>query len=234
MQFYGQFEPPVDRFIFERYFPDTGIMGTFAECGAFDGLTECSCKFFEETLGWTGFNLEPVPWIFEKLQANRPKSRNLNFGLSETTRSIQFQSVIHPKFGRETTIGSIDHAPNTRDLILSEGCSFEEITIQVLSWHDFIRNENVKAIDLMVLDVEGHELSVLSGMKGGGVMPNIMCVEFGHIGFGRLRSAMSDLGYEYDISSHANAFFVQRDALPLLAFRSRLRAETRSGRPGCE
>jgi hypothetical protein len=74
VQFYGQFETPVDRFIFERYFPDTGIMGTFVECGAFDGLTECSCKFFEETMGWTGHNLEPVLWIFEKLIANRPSS----------------------------------------------------------------------------------------------------------------------------------------------------------------
>lgn len=117
MQFYGQFETPVDRFIFERYFPDTGIMGTFVECGAFDGLTECSCKFFEETMGWSGYNLEPVPWIFDKLAANRPKVRNLNFGLSDATRTVQFQSVVHPKFGRATTIGSIEHTPHTRDLI---------------------------------------------------------------------------------------------------------------------
>ena len=220
MQFYGQFETPVDRFIFERYFPDTGIMGTFVECGAFDGLTECSCKFFEESMGWTGYNLEPVPWIFEKLIANRPSSRNLNFGLSDVTRGVQFQSVVHPRFGRDTTIGSIEHAPNTRELILNEGCSFEEITIQVLCWRDFIRKENIQDIDLMVLDVEGHELSVLSGMKDSHVMPKIMCVEFGHIGFGALRSTMSDLGYEYDVSSYANAFFVRRDALPLFAFRS--------------
>jgi hypothetical protein len=72
----------------------------------------------------------------------------------------------------------------------------------------------------MVLDVEGHELSVLSGMKDSHVMPKVMCVEFGHIGFGALRSTMNELGYEYDVSSYANAFFVRRDALPLFAFRS--------------
>jgi hypothetical protein len=32
----------------------------------------------------------------------------------------QFQSVIQPKFGRDTTIGSIEHAPNTRELILDK------------------------------------------------------------------------------------------------------------------
>jgi hypothetical protein len=31
---------------------------------------------------------------------------------------------------------------------------------------------------------------------------------------------MNELGYEYDVSSYANAFFVRRDALPLFAFRS--------------
>ena len=89
MQFYGQFDTPVDRCIHERYFPDTGIMGTFVAYGAFDGLTECSCKFFEETMGWTGYNLEPVPWIFDKLAANRPRSRNLNFGLSSATGAVR-------------------------------------------------------------------------------------------------------------------------------------------------
>ena len=76
----------------------------------------------------------------------------------------------------------------------------------------------------MVLDVEGHELSVLSGMHGSSVLPRVMCVEFGHVGFGVIRSAMDELGYEYDISSYANAFFVRRDALPLFAFRSGLAA----------
>ena len=80
MKFYGQFETPVDKFIFERYFPDTNIQGTFVECGAFDGQTECSCRFFEETMGWTGYNLEPVPWIYEQLTQNRPNSKNLNIG----------------------------------------------------------------------------------------------------------------------------------------------------------
>lgn len=72
----------------------------------------------------------------------------------------------------------------------------------------------------MVLDVEGHELSVMAGMKGSAVMPRIICVEFGHIGFGALRSAMHELGYEYDINSYANAYFIRRDMISLFAFRA--------------
>lgn len=111
LRFYGQFEVPVDRFIFERYFPDLDIKGIFVESGAFDGLTESSCKFFEESAGWRGYNLEPVPWIFERLQKNRPNGTNLNIGLSDRSGDVKFQSVIHPHFKEFVGWGSIEHAP---------------------------------------------------------------------------------------------------------------------------
>lgn len=219
MQFYGQFEQQVDRFIFERYFPDIAIRGTFVECGAFDGETECSCKFFEETMGWTAYNLEPVPWIFERLEANRPNSNNFNFGLSDKTGTANFQSVIHPRYGRQTTIGAIDHSPELRAALEAEGCTFEPVDIQILSWGDFIAKTGLKEIDLMVLDVEGHELAVLSGMQNSPVLPKVMCIEFGHAGFNHIREIMNLMNYEYDTNSHANAYFVRREVLAAVNLR---------------
>jgi FkbM family methyltransferase len=219
MKFYGQFDPPVDRFIFERYFPDDQIRGTFVECGAFDGLLESSCKFFEETMGWSGYNLEPVPWIFEKLCQNRPASRNLNVGLSDRTGTSAFNTVIHPQLGRGIGWGTIDSAPDHLAEIRASGAEVEASEITVLSWNDFISQEGIEQIDLMVLDVEGHELSVLSGMRGSPVLPKVMCVEFGHAGFGGIRNEMDRLGYEYDTNSHANAFFVKREVLGVINLR---------------
>ena len=102
-KFYGQFEPKVDEFIFRRYFPDENINGVFVECGAFDGETESSCKYFEETMGWTGFNIEPVPWIYEQLCIKRPRSKNLNLALSNIVDKAKFKAVIHPEFGKNCT-----------------------------------------------------------------------------------------------------------------------------------
>jgi FkbM family methyltransferase len=226
VKFYGQFDIPVDRFIFERYFSDRDIMGTFIECGAFDGLTECSCKFFEETMGWSGYNLEPVPWIFEKLQINRPNTRNLNFGLSDRSGRRRFQSVVHPDFNRDTTIGAISHSPALQRSLIEIGCTFEEIEVELRSWPDFVESEQIGEVDLMVLDVEGHELSVLESMKGSSVLPHIMCIEFGHVGFDKLRLSMRELGYEYDVHSFANAFFIRKDKIDLFQFRA-----SRSSRP---
>ncbi|MBZ9921394.1 MULTISPECIES: FkbM family methyltransferase [unclassified Mesorhizobium] len=219
MKFYGQFEVPVDRFIFERYFPDPDIKGVFIECGAFDGQTECSCRFFEETMGWQGYNLEPVPWIYDKLVVNRPNSKNINVGMSDKTGVLNFQSVIHPVYGRDTTIGSVDHDPVFKEALIAGGCTFEEIKIRAISWQELISTQKITDVDLMVLDVEGHELSVLSGMRNSPVLPHVMCIEFGHVGFDQLRIVMGELGYQYDIHSFANAYFVRTDMIPLMAFR---------------
>lgn len=171
-------------------------------------------------MGWSGYNLEPVPWIFEQLGKNRPNSRNLHFGLSNCSGHRRFQSVIHPQFGRDTTIGAIAHSPSLQKMLTEIGCTFEEIEINVRSWSDFVESEKITDIDLMVLDVEGHEISVLEGMIGSRVLPHIMCIEFGHIGFEKLRSTMVQLGYEYDIHSFANAFFIRKDKVALFELRA--------------
>ena len=68
MRYYGQLS--LDKVIHETFFPEKRN-GFFVECGAYDGLGESTCKFFEETMGWTGLNIEPVPYTFDRLVVNR-------------------------------------------------------------------------------------------------------------------------------------------------------------------
>ncbi|MGH8786842.1 MAG: FkbM family methyltransferase [Cupriavidus necator] len=223
-KYYGQFDPSVDRFIFERYFPGHGIKGTCVECGAFDGLTECSCKFFEETMGWKGYNFEPVPWIYDQLCRNRPDSTNLNFALSSSNGDAVFRAVDHPQFGVNCTNGSLEHTSRHSQALEEAGCNFVEVPVRLRTWRDFAEREGVAYVDLLVLDVEGHELSVIEGMRGSSVLPDVICIEVGHLSFDAIRGALATLGYAYDISSHVNAFFVRVDRLPLFAMRRAVHA----------
>jgi len=218
-KFYGQFNPPVDQFIFERYFPDPNIKGVFVECGAFDGLIECSCKFFEETMGWKGFNLEPAPANFRELKRNRPHSNNFEIGLSDFDGNIEFRHVISPLLGENFGNGSIAHTANHLSDLEGRGCSFQDIFIKVTTWRCFVEAQNLSYVDLLVLDVEGHELSVIEGMRGCDVLPDIVCIEVGHLDFGEIRKRLGGLGYTYDVSSYVNAFFVKTEKLPLFALR---------------
>jgi len=195
----------------KRYFPNKDTLGVFIECGAFDGLTENSCKFFEETMNWKGYNIEPVPWIYEKLCKNRPESKNFNFALSNKNGEAIFKAVDHPTFGVDCTNGSLNHTQAHSSLLKEIGCQIVETKVQVKTWHDFIAQENITNIDLLVLDVEGHELSVIEGMRGSAVLPDIICIEVGHLCFDDIRRELHGIGYTYDVSSHVNAFFIKND-----------------------
>jgi FkbM family methyltransferase len=208
-RFYGQFDPPLDRVLYERYFAARGGPGVFIECGAFDGVTESSCKFFEESLGWRGINIEASPPIFERLVANRPSALNLHCALGALNGEVTFTHVLHPVRGVNFGNGSIRHLEeHVRDLA-SSGCTFQEFSgIPMITFRNLVTMLGIRQLDLMVLDVEGAELDVISGMMGAPALPQILCVEVGHLGRKAMIAALDPLGYRYDSESFVNAFFV--------------------------
>ena len=115
-RFYGQFYPQLDEFIFKRYFPDTSIQGVYIECGANNGNAGSNCKFFEETLHWTGYNLEPTPIAFEQLEQNRPKARNINAALSDRSGFLDFV-IFEPQIKNDKYFGALNRvlADNERE-----------------------------------------------------------------------------------------------------------------------
>jgi hypothetical protein len=91
---------------------------------------------------------------------------------------------------------------------MNEGCTFEEYKVDTLTFKKLVSDLGIVNIDLFVLDVEGHELSVLKGMDGCPIMPSVMCVEHGHL-TDQLTSAMKSLGYSFDKTSHNNSYYVR-------------------------
>lgn len=225
LRFYGQFDPPVDRFIFTRYFPDKNISGVCVESGAFDGLIESSCNFFEKEMGWQSYNIEPMPDAFQRLTTNRPKSHNYNFAFSNQCGTAIFRQVLHPDLGLHFGNSSLSHTDLHLSDLKERGCSFTEIEVSTLTWRTWIEQENIHFVDLLVLDVEGHELQVIEGMVGSEVLPDVICCEIGHLNFNKVRKAFHELGYAYDVTSHVNAFFVKQDRLSLFALRANQRTQ---------
>lgn len=206
-RYYGQFHPPVDYVLYDKYFKNRKTPGVCVECGAFDGVTESSCKFFEETLGWQAHNIEPMPSAFRDLVANRPLSRNYHMALSNRCGVAPFLQVSHPRLGLAFGNSSLRHSDQHLKELRDQGCCFEQIEVPTVTWAQFVDVWGVGGVDLLVLDVEGHELEVLEGMAGCPVMPKVVCVEAGNLGLDRVKRAMADLGYTFDGSSHVNAFF---------------------------
>lgn len=223
-RFYGQHFPQLDEFIFKRYFPDPAIQGVFVECGANNGQAGSNCKFFEETLHWQGFNLEPTPDIFALLEKNRPHSRNICAALSDKRGHIDF-ALTESLVKNEKYLGAVNRviegeAIKVGDTFQVSGTDYRVtsiVAVPCLPWRDLIEEQGIRFVDLFVLDTEGHEERVIDGMQGSPVLPQVMCVENGWQG--RIREKLAALGYIYDISYHDNHMYIRKDTLPLFALR---------------
>jgi FkbM family methyltransferase len=210
-KFYGQSEQ--DNFIFDRYFQNKRN-GISIECGAFDGIMESSTLFFEESLNWSCINIEASPPIFELLNSNRKKSFNFNLGLGDKETTLSFKHAIHPYHGIKFGNGSFNHKPEHEQLLNHEGCQFEEYNITSTRYDNIIdklMNEQFpnKIIDLFVLDVEGYEMEVLEGMKNSKFLPQILCVEYPHVGLDQIKLFLENLNYKFDLIKDNNAYFIK-------------------------
>lgn len=212
MNFYGQsinnggFSPdPVDKILYERYFKEK-TDGFFIEAGANDGLFLTSCKTFEE-IGWHGMNFEPSKKLFAKLVSNRPKSINLDIALSDKKSKVIFEDIDFDNGGfsrisHESRNKKFDEqfklVPNDRYEITTE------------EYESVLKRHGISSVDLMVLDVEGHELEVIDGMgTDRSIKPKVFCIEHTHVGFDNLKKKLEN-DYVYDWHDGLNVIYIRK------------------------
>lgn len=205
--FYGQQE--LDRVIYERFFNDKK-KGFFVECGAFDGISECTCKFFEDSMEWTGLNIEPVPYAYKMLVVNRPKCINENCALSSTDAKLTFTNAIHPVAKYHFGNGSLSHSADHKRQLVNMGCTFEESQVDAFCFSTLYAKHSLPDIDLFVLDVEGHEAEALKGILTipEHALPQIFCIEHTITGLNEIKNMISK-NYIFDSSYNQNSFFVK-------------------------
>lgn len=207
-RYYGQFH--IDKFLNDNFIHDKE-KGFFVECGAYDGIVDSTCKFFEETLEWRGINIEPVPHLFDRLKKNRPNSINIRGALfNENTRKL-FTHVIHPKLGRNFGNGFLKPIKFHVDDLRREGCKFESFEISCFRFDSIINEYDIPEIDLFVLDVEGAEIEALFGILSlpEDNLPKIFCIEHTLCGLDNLKKEMKPFGYKFLCSERVNSIFIR-------------------------
>lgn len=211
-KFYGQYEPEVDRLLFNYFFPlesQRGKSFVAIECGAADGLYLSSCKFFEENRGWTCINLEPDPILFRKLVRNRPDSINLNVGLSDSSGEKSFSRHVEPT-GEIGLCGSISHCPEQiKELEGYYHSHLQKIDIETVTYQQLIANLKLNHVDLMVLDVEGYELTILKTLARDMILPTVLCVETDWIPPEDVNRVLIPLDYKPAFSFKSNSYYIR-------------------------
>lgn len=206
-KFFGQFDPPVDKILFERYFQNKKN-GFYIECGAFDGITESSCYFFEKYLGWEGINIEASKSLYNQLCYFRPNSINLNYALADYDGQIDFTKTYMS--GGEFGNGSCKHTQHHIDHLKQFAVTYETNKINCITYKTLIQKNNISKVDLFVLDVEGFESTVLKGMMTCSVLPKIICIEHTNCGdWDLIENILLSLNYVKDYELYVNSYYIR-------------------------
>jgi len=152
-----------DQYLNDNYFKNKRS-GKYIELGAIDGVFFSNTKFYEDQLGWSGVLIEPHPEKFKLLQNNRP---NNHLSGSVVSNETEFQTFRYFVDGYCAVSGIEDTLPDAHF-----GAYFDGRVGQVHpqakrimkpeSLTSILRASTIEHFDLLSLDVEGHELSVLN------------------------------------------------------------------------
>jgi FkbM family methyltransferase len=154
------------------YFPDMSYKGIILEVGAFQPILLSNTYHFERN-GWDTYQIEANPHDIPMF--NCRKNRCLNYAISDYDKDNVDFTVVS---SNEWTAGFSSLSPSIPG---HDQFTSHKIKVTMRKMNTLLENElshlKNKKIDIMTIDVEGHEENVLKGMDLQTVRPYLLCVE---------------------------------------------------------
>lgn len=165
MKYYSQYGQ--DEYVHKQFFYDLRE-GMFVDVGAHDGVTINNTLFFEETLGWKGINIEPIPAVFESLKSNRPNCININCAVSteESDNSYFFLAIGYAEM-LSGLVNTYDPRHYQRLEIENQIHSGQKEIIQVKTrkLETIFDEHSIKHVHYLTIDTEGAEFEVVKSIN---------------------------------------------------------------------
>lgn len=183
---------------------------TFFEMGALDGVMYSNTKFYEDSLGWSGVLVEPNPIAFTQLCVRRPRCALMNALVSNATSPVPFSvSVNVPAVCSVKSTQPADF--NDKYYKHSQMLHLNLVPVRL---DEVFARSGVSRFDLVVIDVEGHELEVLSTCTFQ--VPSVLwLIEFldDTVKNEAVKKMMEDNGFKFMEKVAHNAVFIHKDFL---------------------
>lgn len=160
--------------------------GTFIELGGNDGLQASNSFLLEQELGWRGILIEPIPELAAEAARNRPSATVICAAASSSARC----EVIPMHY--EDLVSKVASGANA---VMVATTTLSTIIDQVA---------HGKAPDLLSIDVEGHELEVITGLDLERHRPKWILVETDNPE--AVGNVLSDYKYVKQLSFHDYLF----------------------------
>lgn len=165
MTFYSQHGEDV--LLAEIFKNDIGIC---VEVGANDGVTYSNTKYLEEH-GWTCILVEPTPRLCEKIRKTR-SGQLFECAATDTDGEITlYISEEHDLFS------SVEKQATMMDELARSKLAILPVKVAARRLDSILVEAGVERLDMVSIDVEGHEYSVLKGFDLERFNPRIMLIE---------------------------------------------------------
>jgi len=196
---------------------------TFLQIGANDGIMNDPVYQFNLANRdvVSGFVLEPLPDIFEKLVENYkccPGIKPFNLAIHAT----QSEMILHrvkperaaevPAFARG--IASFDANHWKKTTLVPSADLMEQVKVKCVSFADFVKSNAIDKLDLLLLDTEGYDYEILMAIDFTNIKPRIIRFEHGvrdnvmsFEQFMRVCNYLNSFGYQiiaesYDVTAY--------------------------------
>lgn len=144
--------------------------GTCAEVGAFDGIS-LSNSYLLEKAGWECVLVEPNPLLCHQIRETR-KARL--FENAATSAELELDLMIG--IGAEE-LSSVATTTNARERIVQEGHGVYTVRVKGRPLDKILDEAAIGHLDVITIDVEGHELEALKGLSLSRWRPRILIIE---------------------------------------------------------
>ncbi|MFD2262110.1 FkbM family methyltransferase [Lacibacterium aquatile] len=193
--------------------------GFFVEAGGFDGESFSNTSFLAD-LGWSGIYVEPVAEFHRLCQirhAPNPGVSVVHRALSDREGEIELRLAAYSSSASVELQDALETLPGFADFVSAERQSCRTQPLGAL----LERSGAPKLFDLLVLDVEGHEVEALRGIDLAIWQPKAVIIETAdcHPEFSRIPAlvaatqqcrAILEQHYDEMISDESNSIYVRR------------------------
>lgn len=185
---------------------------TFLQIGANDGIMNDPVYHFNvgNRNAVSGFVLEPLPDIFEKLVENYkccPGIKPFNLAI-HATQSEMILHRVKPELAAEVPvfargIASFDANHWKKTTLVPSVDLMEQVKVSCVSFADFIRSNAIDNLDLLLLDTEGYDYEILMSIDFAQIKPRIIRFEHG------VRDNVMSFGQFKQVCNYLNSFGYQ-------------------------
>ena len=158
--------------LFSLLFP--GKHSFFVDVGARDGVVISNTYILEKDYGWGGICIEPHPKLFKMLEKNR-QSKCLNVAIAdvdECGETLEFAMWKEGPVGHSGILG-IDY----RHIDKLKNYDHEIIKVKCFPLKKILRDKGIRRVDVLDIDVEGAESSVLRSIDFTECHFNLISIE---------------------------------------------------------